>query len=253
MQRVQLQCYLGAFCWLCRCRVSSRSGSSEQYSFNKMTTMASQIIGVSIVYSTACSGADQGKQHRSASLACVREIDRWPVNFPYKGPVTRKMFPFDDVIMLTVESHNHMGMGGGGVGGWWCRGVSGGGGGGVGGGGGGGGMYPPVPCFHDFIVCCSSQPCAGLLITGLRFPGKEGQHAIVVGFLNHLDINKVYIPIRILSMILLSNSAIRWYVIDTILWNKLHPGIFTILHISVQQNEGAWNWQMICILIHFFL
>ena len=201
-----------------------------------MTTMASQIIGVSIVYSTACSGADQGKQHRSASLACLRGIDRWPVNFPYKGPVARKMFPFDDVIMLTVESHNHMGMGGGG-------------------GGGGGGrrsMYPPVPCFHDFIVCCSSQPCAGLLITGLRFPGKEGQHAIVVGFFNHLDINKVYITIRILSMILLSNSAIRRYVIDTILWNKLHPGIFTILHISVQQNEGAWNWQMICILIHFF-
>ena len=26
-------------------------------------------------------------------------IHRWPVNFPHKGPVTRKMFPFDDVIM----------------------------------------------------------------------------------------------------------------------------------------------------------
>ena len=24
-----------------------------------------------------------------------------PVNFPHKGPVTRNMFPFDDVIMLT--------------------------------------------------------------------------------------------------------------------------------------------------------
>ena len=24
---------------------------------------------------------------------------RWPVNSPHKGPVTRKMFPFDDVIM----------------------------------------------------------------------------------------------------------------------------------------------------------
>ena len=27
-------------------------------------------------------------------------IHRWPVNSPHKRPVTRKMFPFDDVIML---------------------------------------------------------------------------------------------------------------------------------------------------------
>ena len=30
----------------------------------------------------------------------MRGIHRWPVNSPYKRPVTRKMFPFDDVIML---------------------------------------------------------------------------------------------------------------------------------------------------------
>ena len=29
----------------------------------------------------------------------VRGIHRWPVNSPHKCPVTRKMFPFDDVIM----------------------------------------------------------------------------------------------------------------------------------------------------------
>ena len=29
----------------------------------------------------------------------MRGIHRWPVNYPHKGPVTRKMFPFDDVIM----------------------------------------------------------------------------------------------------------------------------------------------------------
>ena len=40
------------------------------------------------------------KEHQSsASLAFVREIHRGPVNFPRKWPVTRKMFPFDDVIM----------------------------------------------------------------------------------------------------------------------------------------------------------
>ena len=33
------------------------------------------------------------------SLAFMRGIHRWPVNSPHKGPVTRKMSPFDDVIM----------------------------------------------------------------------------------------------------------------------------------------------------------
>ena len=45
------------------------------------------------------SEADQGKHQSSASPVYVRGIDRWPVNSPYEWPVTRKMFPFDDVIM----------------------------------------------------------------------------------------------------------------------------------------------------------
>ena len=48
------------------------------------------------------SGADQRNQS-SASLAFVREIHRSPVNSPHKWPVTRKMFPFDDVIMKHGE------------------------------------------------------------------------------------------------------------------------------------------------------
>ena len=52
-----------------------------------------------VVYSTVCSDADQRKHQSSASLAFVRGIHRWPVNSPHKGPVTRKMFLFDDVIM----------------------------------------------------------------------------------------------------------------------------------------------------------
>ena len=36
----------------------------------------------------------------SVSLAIVRGIHRPPVNSPHKGPVTQKMFPFDDVIMI---------------------------------------------------------------------------------------------------------------------------------------------------------
>ena len=61
--------------------------------------MASQITGVSIVCSTICSGADQRNHQSSASLAFVRGIHRWPVDSPHKGPITRKMFPLDDVIM----------------------------------------------------------------------------------------------------------------------------------------------------------
>ena len=68
-----------------------------------MSAMSSQITGVSIVYSTECSGADQRKHQSSALLAFVRGIHRWTLNSPHKGPVTRKMFPSDDVIM-NVES-----------------------------------------------------------------------------------------------------------------------------------------------------
>ena len=65
-----------------------------------MGAMASQTTSLTIVYSTVYSDEDQGKHQSSASLAFVREIHRWPVNSSHKGPVTRKMFPFDDVIMV---------------------------------------------------------------------------------------------------------------------------------------------------------
>ena len=59
-----------------------------------------KITSVAIVCSTIYSGADQRKHQTSASLAFVRGIHRWPVNSPHKVPVTRKMLPFDNVIML---------------------------------------------------------------------------------------------------------------------------------------------------------
>ena len=64
-----------------------------------MGAMASQITGLTIVYSTVYSGTNQRKHQSSALLAFVRGLHRWPVNSPHKWPVTRKMFPFDDVIM----------------------------------------------------------------------------------------------------------------------------------------------------------
>ena len=69
-----------------------------------MGAMASQIISLTIVYWTVYSDADQKKHQSLASLAFVWGIHRWPVNSPHKWPVTRKMFPLDDVIMITKWS-----------------------------------------------------------------------------------------------------------------------------------------------------
>ena len=68
-----------------------------------MIEMASQITSLTVVYSIVNSGADQSKHQSSASLAFVRGIHRESVNSPHKWPVTRKMFPFDDVIMLVKQ------------------------------------------------------------------------------------------------------------------------------------------------------
>ena len=57
--------------------------------------IASQITILTIIYSTGYSDADQRKHQSSASLVFV--------NSPHKWPVTRKMYPFDDVIMRYVS------------------------------------------------------------------------------------------------------------------------------------------------------
>ena len=70
------------------------------YSDIIMSMIASQITSLTIFYSTVHSGGDQRKHQSSASLAFVRGIHRGLVNSPHKGPVRRKMFPFDDFIMI---------------------------------------------------------------------------------------------------------------------------------------------------------
>ena len=65
-----------------------------------MGAMASQITNLTIVYSTVYLGEDQRKHQSSTSLDFVRGIHRSPVNSPHKWPVTRKKFPFDDVIIV---------------------------------------------------------------------------------------------------------------------------------------------------------
>ena len=65
-----------------------------------MGAIASQITSLMIIHSTVYSDADQRKHQSCASLAFVRGIHRASVNSPHKWPVTRKMFPLDDVIMV---------------------------------------------------------------------------------------------------------------------------------------------------------
>ena len=108
-----------------------RKGPAIHYDDVIICATASEITSLTIVYSTVYSGPVERKHQSSASLAFVRGIHRWPVNSPHKcqwrgalafsliwawtkpppppppphkGPVTRKMFPFDDVIMAESMS-----------------------------------------------------------------------------------------------------------------------------------------------------
>ena len=74
---------------------------SLHYSDIIMSMMVSQITGVCL--STQPLVQAQIKKHQSStSLAFMMGINWWPVNSPQKGPVTRKMFSFDDAIMVSL-------------------------------------------------------------------------------------------------------------------------------------------------------
>ena len=72
---------------------------TSHYDDVRMGAIASKITSLTIVYSIVYSDANQRKHQSSASLAFVGGIHSGQVNSPHKWPVTRKMFPFDDVIM----------------------------------------------------------------------------------------------------------------------------------------------------------
>ena len=73
----------------------------HHYSDVIMSAMASQINDVSIILTRLC-------RRRSKKISKLRVtglcegIHRSPVNSPHKGSVTRKIFPFDDVIMTEI-------------------------------------------------------------------------------------------------------------------------------------------------------
>ena len=65
-----------------------------------MGAIASQNTSLTIVYSIVYSDADKKKKTSKLRFTGLcAEIHRGPVNSPHKWPVTRKMFPFDYVIM----------------------------------------------------------------------------------------------------------------------------------------------------------
>ena len=83
---------------------SNPSASANHYGDVKMDAIASQITNLTIFCSTVYADANQRKHQSSASLAFVWGIHRGPVNSTPKWPVTRKMFPFDDIIMNGITA-----------------------------------------------------------------------------------------------------------------------------------------------------
>ena len=78
---------------LCAYDLSLNGARALHYSDVIMSAIASQMTGVSIVFSIVPSGADKRKHQSSASLGFVSRFHS------HKGSVTRKMFPFVYVIM----------------------------------------------------------------------------------------------------------------------------------------------------------
>ena len=75
-----------------------RSGSPLQWRHNERDDVSNRQPHDCLLNRLFSTGADH--RHQSCALLdFVRGIYRWPVNSPHKEPVTRKMFPFDDVIM----------------------------------------------------------------------------------------------------------------------------------------------------------
>ena len=83
-------------------------GPGTHYDDVIISEIESRITSLTTVYLIVYSCADQRKHQSSASLAFLRGIHRRPVNSPHKGPVSRKMVPFDDVIMFCWFFFNFM-------------------------------------------------------------------------------------------------------------------------------------------------
>ena len=73
--------------------------SAPHYSDVIMSAMACQITGALIAYSTGLFRCRLKKTSKLRVTGLMRGIHRWPVNSMHRRPVTRNIFPFDDVIV----------------------------------------------------------------------------------------------------------------------------------------------------------
>ena len=83
----------------------------HHYSDIIMSTMASQITSLVIVYSTVYSGAKIKESIKALRhWPLCREFYHWPVISPHKWPVTWKLFPFYDIVMsyLPIQLFHHL-------------------------------------------------------------------------------------------------------------------------------------------------
>ena len=72
----------------------------SHYNDVPMSVTASRITSLTIDYSSVYSKRRSKLTPKLSVTGFVRGIHLWPVNSPHKGPVTRKMFSFDGVIMI---------------------------------------------------------------------------------------------------------------------------------------------------------
>ena len=96
--------YQQPWCWLSKLEEYFISGRKKlnylsRYSDVIMSTEASPFTGASIVYLTVFHAEIKENMKAPHYWPFVRGIHRWLVDSPHKGPVTRKMFPFDEVIL----------------------------------------------------------------------------------------------------------------------------------------------------------
>ena len=73
---------------------------SSHYNDVIMSAMASQITRLAICLLNCLFSRRSKNTSKLRVTGLVMGIHRWPVNSPHKGPVTWKMFPSDDVIMI---------------------------------------------------------------------------------------------------------------------------------------------------------
>ena len=66
--------------------------------------MSSEVTGITFVCSAVCSIAHQRKHQGSALLDFVKGVHLRTVDSPHKAPVTRQMFPWNDVVLLEAMS-----------------------------------------------------------------------------------------------------------------------------------------------------